>query len=924
MPINKLYIRAVLLLLTILGNVYQSTNIYAQAVSTPVFDISEEDFSDHKSVQLNGKWAFYWKQLIPATTSEFPQPDTLLPFTTNWNDVKRFGSFGYATYAATIVLPDRRPSMALTIPDFYCSYELFINGTSFAKNGEVGTSKETYIPKWLTQTIPLGQLEADTLQLVLYISNFDHVKGGAYSPITLGSNEQLLKEQFLDYGYSFILTGALLMGGMFFLGLYLFGRHDNSILYFSLFCIIYSYRILGFGSYPLHFLIPGAPWILTLKLEYITLFLSGFIFGEYTLSLYPQEVPKRLIRVFSTISLTFVVISLFLSPQLFTQLVEPYFIMLLFYLLVAFWVYTVAVLNHRPGATYSLFSSGVVFVVFGYQILVYFGFLPPSLLLNFFGYIFFFFFQSLVLSYRFTNSLQTALVRAEESSLAKSQFLSTMSHEIRTPLNAVIGLSGLLYESRLSEKQREFANTIKQSGESLLGLINNILDFSKIESGKLEVESTEFSLVETVELVIDVVSSSAQKHLVELIYTIDDDVPDYVLGDSTRLQQVLTNLVANAFKFTHQGEIVVSISTQKKIGDKITLQIDVKDTGIGIPKNKMDRLFQSFSQVDASSTRRYGGTGLGLIISKRLIEAMGGTIWVTSEEDMGSTFSFTLNLGISQRTKHSTDIANLQGKTCFILDDNITNLKIMKEQLGSVGVEVSMFSTPESLLNTMNSLGDFDFGILDLQMPGINGLQIGQQIRVYWNNEQLPLVMFSSVHELDALRDKKMFDLYLKKPIQQSRFLNNIDLLFEDNHRHKMDMQLELPSSKLFRTDFSILVAEDNLINQKVILRILEQLGIHIDIANDGREVLQMTEEQHYDLIFMDMEMPIMDGLETTRRLRDRTQDNNELPIIVAMTANAMQEDKERCFAAGMNDFISKPITVESTKSILKKWLQDP
>lgn len=894
------------------------------AQNNGIFNLQGYDFIEQPSMPIDGKWPFYWEQLLsPQTTVNHPlPPDTVLDFTTLWNSVPAFSGQGYATYLARIILDKDHPPLALYIPDFYSSYALYINGRLFSNNGIVSNRKESYTPKWLPITKSLGYYDADTLNLVLQVANFDHSKGGAHEPIIIGEESALMRKAILGYGYSFILTGALLMGGMFFLGLYLFGRHETTIFYFSLFSIIYSYRIIGFGSYALHYILPELPWGLTIRMEYISLFLSGCLFGMYTLHLYPKETSKSLMYLLNGISVAFIAISLVTPPVIFTRLIIPYFIVLLFYLTIIFWIYIFAVVDKQPGAIYSLISSGVVFFVFVYGIFAYFGILKTSLLLNFIGYIFFFFFQSLVLSYRFADNLKTALAQAQESLKAKSQFLSTMSHEIRTPLNAVIGLSGLLSEGNLTEIQREFASTIKKSGESLLSLINNILDYSKIESGKIELEKTEFSLIETVELVLDVVSSINENPKLELLYTYDEQLPDFMIGDSTRLQQVLTNLVANAVKFTPEGEVLVSCSVEEHRGNTILTRIEIKDTGIGIPENKMNRLFKSFTQVDASSTRKFGGTGLGLIISKRLIEAMGGSISVKSTPGQGSTFTFSVLLGVSDRQTKTDNHPALKGKRAFVLDDNPTNLKIIKAQLSNAEVDVTLFQSPFALLDQIDSLDSYDFGILDMQIPKQDGIEVAHAIREVYSNKKLPLVLFSSIHELEEEQQKKMFDLYLKKPIRQTKLLNNLERLFKPGHEKEIAQKIQLPGTKIFKTDYEILLAEDNLINQRVAQQILQHLGITTDISINGKEAVERTKQKKYDLILMDMEMPVMDGLEATRIIKSHYETGQKPPIIIAMTANALPEDKERCFLAGMDDFLPKPVTIENMKRILKKWLE--
>lgn len=904
--------------LFLIGSFYSS--LFAQAypeIQSGVLDASSFEFKRGEKIELNGNWEFYWDSLLNPDQLRILENPSYYPFPKLWNE--DFDSFGYSTYRLIVKLPENHPPLALSIPDFYSAYRLYINGEVAAKNGEVGKSKSEYTPKWIPQTIPIEEYESHQLELVLQLANFDHSKGGPKQTIELGTTGDLFSARELELGYAYGLTGALIMGGLFFFGLFLFGKHETPILFFSLFCLTYSYRIIGFGIYPLHFLLPEIPWIVTLKLEYITLFLSGYLFGIYTLNLYPRETSRRLVYFLSSISVLLIVVTILFTPIVFTKLVEPYFIVLTIYILYAFYIYILAVINKRLGAQYALASTGVVFIVFLYQIMVYFGFVSQSLLLNFFGYIAFFFFQSLVLSFRFADSLKTALSRAEEASRAKSQFLSTMSHEIRTPLNAVIGLSGLLIGTKLDNKQSEFVNTIKLSGENLLSIINNILDYSKIESGKLELEKSEFNLRELVENVLEVVSSLNNNPDLELLYLMEEGVPEYVVSDSTRLQQILINLVGNALKFTEKGEIVIYISTGEENQQETEIFFSVRDTGIGIPEKLSHRLFQSFSQVDSSTTRKYGGTGLGLVISKKLVNALGGDIAVESAEGQGSIFTFSIRTEKSDRISESIHSKILEGKKVFILDDNRTNLSIIKQQCEDQGIKVFATDDPGDVLKKIFDLDEFDFGIMDMQMPETNGIEITEAIRNKWNKIELPIVLLSSIHEIENQEDISLFNLYLKKPVKQSQLIGNLERLFYEDTN--LSEPIELPSAASdIPEDLRILLVEDNVINQKVGIKILERIGVQPDLATNGYEAIQKCRKVPYDIVFMDMEMPIMDGITATVRLREQKDKLPKNPAIIAMTANALREDKERCLAAGMDDFIAKPITVDSIKELIKLW----
>jgi signal transduction histidine kinase/CheY-like chemotaxis protein len=738
-----------------------------------IIDLRNTDLSKQE-IKLDGEWKLYWNVLLgPGDTAK--TPTAIVPFPKLWNKTEINGKplphNGYASYTAIVLLPKHSNQLALIVPDTYVSYRLYLNGKLFCNSGVPDSIEEKAVPKWIEHTVEITD-PADTLHLLMQVANFWHSKGGPYKSIVIGDKDTLFYEKQKEDAFDLVLTGCLFMGGLFFFGLYLFGKHDKSILYFALFCMSYSYRIIGARGYVLHSLFPDLPWTLTAHLEYLTLFISVCFFILYTRHLYPEDSHKNIMQglVWSCLGLSAIVI--LFPPSIFTQTINPFLVLMFAVIGFAFYVYVKAMRNKRLGAQYALMSTGVVLLVFVMINLQYFDLISPQKWILFVGYISFFFLQSLILSFRFAFTLKQAKEQAEQGLKAKNEFLSTMSHEIRTPLNSILGMTHLILRDNPRTEQKEQLNVLLFSANNLLAIVNDILDYNKIEAGKVNFESIETDLVNVVKNIISGLKASAEDKGIELRLQIDPALRTPILGDPTRIGQVITNLVNNAIKFTRKGYVLLALTVDHQNKDHITITVKVEDTGIGIAQEKQKIIFEQFTQADTSTSRNFGGTGLGLAICKKLLELQGTTLKLISEQGKGSVFYFTQTFP----------------------------------------------KAPET-------------------------------------------------NKLQAIADPA--------PTEESKPLSGI----------------------------SILLVEDNEVNILVAKTFLERWGAVIDVAMNGREALQRIDTNKHKLVLMDMHMPVMDGYEATRILRER---GVNIPI-VALTASLPREVEDRIKDTGISDIVVKP-----------------
>jgi signal transduction histidine kinase/CheY-like chemotaxis protein len=733
---SKSYIANFILCVTFLLALATS---FAQKINAVkgVIDLRNVDFSS-QNIGLSGEWSFYWNKLLTPEEIQNEQKTVYTQYPVLWNKTilnnKSLLPIGYSTYGLTVLLPPKHPQLAMMVPDVYTSYKLFINGKVFSANGVPAKSKEKYIPHWITYTLPLP--DTNTLQLVIQVANFEHSKGGPYKEIVIGEKERMLLSEKREYALDYLLTGAFMMAGLFFFGLFLFGRYDKATLYFSLFCIFYSYRIIGTKFYALHAVLPNLNWRITVELEYLTLYFSILFLLFYVKHLFKEDASFLFIRILSWLCAGLIVFTLLTPPVIFTTLITPFLVIAALYILYAIFLNIKAVINKRAGAKISLLSIGVLMLIFGLINLQYFGLVGQINILVFIGYISFVFLQSLIHSYRFAYALQNAKEQAEAGLKARSNFLSTMSHEIRTPLNSVIGTTHFLLQSKPREDQREQLDALLFSANNLLSLVNDILDYNKFEAGKIAIEFIDMDLFDLCNKVINGLKQTTNQKGIDLVFSFDNAIPHKLMGDPIRLNQVITNLLNNAIKFTNGGTVSLKLQAVNLSDTEVNIRFSVTDTGIGIPAEKHQYIFEQFTQADSSISRSYGGTGLGLSICKHILSLYGAELHLHSEVDKGSEFYFSLPFIVAQ-AKEEVPVAlqeqakkekDLSGIYVLLVDDNDMNVFVARNFLQRWGAQIDVAHNGEDAIEVLD-VTKHDIILMDMHMPIMDGYTASKIIR---------------------------------------------------------------------------------------------------------------------------------------------------------------------------------------------------
>ncbi len=909
-----------------------------------VLDLSQWDFETDGIVELSGYWELYWNQFFP------PEPltgDNLYKMTdyievpTYWNHLAKRGErlpgHGFATYRLRVHLPSATDRIWFKISDMSTAYDLYVNGSKIASNGVVGKTEDTMTPTQrplIAHYLPNG----NQMEIVLHISNFHYRNGGTWKKIRVGNENDIKRLWLQDVSQGIFVFSSLLMIGLYHIAFYFIRKRElTSQLYFGLFCLLLATRIVFTGDRICMSLFPAMPFELLTKLEYLTFYLGPPLFITYVTQLFNKHYSFFILKIVQIVAGLFSLIVIFTPTRIFNTSLYAYQIFVLIVCFYCIWCLCRAAISKEEGARILLIGCLVFFLAVVNDMFSY-SFHLGVYDLSTFGFLFFILAQAYMFSIKYSNAfdliatqkvdLTKAVDEARIANEAKSLFLANMSHELKTPMNGILGMNNLLLETELKKDQQDFALTIKKSSKHLLRLINDLLDFSKLEQGKLTLRKIDFDFRIMLADCIKNLSLKARKKNLEFYCIVHHEIPLFLYGDPGRLKQILFNIIDNAIKFTTAGHVIIKINFQGENDKKIKLHFEIEDTGIGIDANYAESIFDSFSQVDASDSRHYDGAGLGLPLTKQLVDMMKGRIEFTSEKNQGTKFQFTIEFDKSKEKNKDcvNEINDIKGKKILTLDAETLSRKALTEQLQLLQCLVTSATDENSaylkISDDSETRNAFDAVILDTNISRNQIELIGEKLSSdkYWSTLPVLVISSSGIRGDVEWLNQYGFSAYLSKPVQYLEMRDCLKTILNKEF-DKTEIVTNYSLKEERKRNIEILVAEDNVVNQKLMLSFLKKLGYSAIAVKDGKEAVEALEKHAYDLVFMDVRMPHMDGIEATKIIRDPvSQVKYHDVVVIAVTAHAKKED---CLNAGMNGYLAKPIKKEDLRHVIEKQLFD-
>ncbi len=848
-------------------------------------------------------WGFVWGKHLDATGVEkavAAQSFSSLDKPCLWNELpEAYPEEGYGTFFTYLLIPQalRGQQIGLYLPKCHTACRAFIGEQLLTQAGEPARNRSEFEPAFVPRRASFTATDS-LVYLIIHVANFDYAAGGIVEPIYIGPKEKVDQTALNHLAGAAGIALALLIAAFFYSGIFFFIKKDRALLYFGLFCLAQSARILFSEEYPYFALFGALDWEVVIRMEYASMVLSIIFFSQLVHAIFPNQTHTKVVRFFQWISALYLGMILFTPPHFFSSWNKLFIWIICGLALYGVWIFIRAFHQGETGSRLALLSLGILMTLFLLQIAEFHRFISYDPMWNYAFYGLFILTQSLLLSQRIGEYIRELGQQAMQSVEAKNNFLTAISHELRTPMNGVLGMTTLLEQTDLSPEQQRYVQAIRHSGENMVVLLDDLLEFSQLCRRRVELESVAFRLDKIIEDVLSLYTEQIRSKDLFVHMRLSPGTPRKWYGDAARIKHVLNHLLSNALKFTEKGEVRISARVARWINkEKAVLLIEVRDTGIGIAQEKLEKVFEPFFQANAGLTRKYEGTGLGLPIAKRVVEAMGGSIKVSSSPHTGTTFKVELPLRV--REQAHTPPASTEGRKAIIFSENPEFIKSIELELQHLGVQI---------VQTIDE-GDTDVVIFAGERWSVKN---EAQIKA-WLEKGHTVVQWSY-----GTRRSPFPILHLVNPLTPSAIKEAFEQVEQSQEAARSSEVTDLDAPRL-HTEISILIAEDNQVNQKLAMMLLKKLGFHPDAVANGREVLEALSRKNYDLILMDLQMPEMDGLTATRIIRGDEQIADQ-PVIIALTANALPEDEARCREIGMEDFLAKPLRPGILEEKLKYW----